>query len=192
MQKILYTCAGILLVTAALYGQTDSTNQVYSLFTDQKSLNVGDILTIYIMEFSSGANQAATSSENKNDVGLDAKGTGSLSSFPTMGLDFGKSKGFDGKGSTMQKGNLTAKVSALITERVNANILRIEGKREVNVNGDKQTITLSGLVRVQDVSANNIVYSYNIADAQINYKGKGTASGAKKPWWPLRLFGWII
>ncbi len=183
----------ILCQEGMLLAQSDSSRQVLSLFTDQKSLNIGDIVTIYVMEFSSAANQASTSSKNENDVGFTTKGAGKLAnSLPQMGLAFNKSKEFDGKGSTMQKGNLTAKVSALITEQVSPTILRIEGTREIDVNGDRQMISISGLVRTQDVTANNVVYSYNIANAKISYKGKGTASGSKKPWWLLRLFGWIL
>lgn len=173
--------------------QTDSTTRHISLFTDEKSLNIGDIVTVYIMEFSSGSNQATVTSKKKNGVGFEGAGGGDFaSSFPSMGFEFAKTKDLDGKGSTIQQGNLTGKISAVITEAVSPTVLKIEGQREVEVNGDKQTIKLSGLVRTQDINSSNIVYSYNIANAKISYKGKGPASGGKNHWWIFRLFGWIL
>lgn len=166
--------------------------EIFSLFTDHKSLNVGDIVTVHIMEFSSGSNEASTSTQKKDGVGLNTSGSGMFSFLPGAGMDIDKETEFKGKGSTSQKANLRAKMSAQITERLPNNNLKIEGSREVNVNGDRQMLILRGIVRPQDIAANNIIYSYNIADAKIEYKGKGTVHNGQRPGWFFRAINWIF
>ncbi len=176
-----------------IHAQPDSSEYNLSLFTDQKSLKVGDIITVYIMEFSSGSNQAGTSMKRKGDQGLDLSGSGALAtSLPEYGFSFGKKSDFTGKASTQQKANLTAKISVRILEKISDEVLRIEGKREVNMNGDKQTIILKGIVRTQDVTSGNIVYSYNIADAKISYKGKGAVNQGQKAGLIFRILNWFL
>ena len=62
----------------------------------------------------------------------------------------------------------------------------------MDVNGDKQTMILTGTIRPQDITADNIVYSYYIADAQISYKGKGPVNQGQRPGWLFRIINWIF
>jgi flagellar L-ring protein FlgH len=182
----------LLGVPVISFSQVDSTRQVFSLFTDQKAVNVGDIITIYIMEYSSGSNQAETTIKNKDNRNLAIAGSGALSSVPNIGLLMGGQGQFGGEGGTTQRGNLQAKITARIVERLSDNTLKIQGKREVNVNKDKQVIQLTGLIRPQDVMANNIIYSYNIAEAKISYQGKGAVNRGQRPGCLFRIFNWFF
>ena len=177
----------------SVHGQSDTTSQYFSLFTDHKSLQVDDIVTIYIMEFSSGSNQASTKTRKKGTVGLDLAGSGSMAGvIPSMGGSLSRANEFDGQGSVSQKANLQAKISARIVERLPNSNLMIKGKREVNVNGDKQIIELSGIVRPQDINSGNVIYSYNISDAKISYKGKGPLNQGQKHGWIYRIIHWFF
>lgn len=190
---LLIVFSGCLLVSSVLIAQVDSSGAYFSLFSDHKSTSVGDIVTVHIMEFSSGSNQAATTTKKKDKVGFDVVGSGLLADYvPSLGAGGSKQAEFSGQGSTSQKANLRAKISARIVEKISENMLKIEGKRIVNVNGDQQTIILTGLVRTQDITANNIIYSYNIADAKISYKGKGVVNQGQRPGWIFRVINWIF
>lgn len=183
----------IVLLPSWLLGQTDSTRYTFSLFTDHKSADVGDIITVYIMEFSSGSNQASTTIKNKDQREFELAGDGSMAAaLPGMGLGFGKKGQFDGIGKTSQNANLKAKMTARIVERMPDNTLKIEGNREVMMNKDKQVMKLSGFIRQQDVTANNIVYSYNIADAKIHYYGKGAINKGQRPGCIFRVINWFF
>jgi len=190
---------GILIIARLLclgqaLGQVETnTNTTLSLFADHKSSQVGEIITVYIMEFSSGSNQAGTSTSRKSEQGFDGSGSGSLAKYaPAFGAALGKNSDFDGLGSTHQKANLQAKMSVQITEILENGNYKIEGRREVDVNGDKQTMILTGTIRPQDITADNIVYSYYIADAQISYKGKGPVNQGQRPGWLFRIINWIL
>ncbi len=67
----------------------------------------------------------------------------------------------------------------------------IKGNREITVNREKQKIFLVGLVRPEDVSAQNVVLSTAIADAKISVTGKGVVSEEQTPGFGSRMYEWL-
>lgn len=61
--------------------------------------------------------------------------------------------------------------------------LRVAAKKFLTINGEQQYILLTGIIRPEDISSSNVVYSKNIADAQIEYNGKGILSRSQKTGW---------
>ncbi|MFW6255147.1 MAG: flagellar basal body L-ring protein FlgH, partial [Chitinivibrionales bacterium] len=90
------------------------------------------------------------------------------------------------------EGNLAARVSARVTQVLDNGNLMIEGSKVVEINNEKEIIKVSGVVRPEDIGSNNIVYSYNVADAQINYSGKGTVHEGSRPGLLSRFLNWIF
>ncbi|GBD94236.1 flagellar L-ring protein precursor [bacterium BMS3Abin05] len=167
--------------------------QAQSLFADYKAHGVGDIVTIYIVEFSTASNSASSKTDNSNKAGLQSGGgSGALKFLPLFGADLSYGNSFDGKGETSQRGQLKAKLSAKIVEESPNGTLKIQGKKIVQINGDKQITVLTGWIRPEDISTDNIVYSYAIADAQISYQGKGVVNAAQKPGWITKLINWVF
>ena len=68
----------------------------------------------------------------------------------------------------------------------NGNLI-IQGNREVRVNHENQIITLTGMVRPRDISADNVIMSTYIADARISYSGSGIVNDKQRPGWLVRL-----
>ena len=164
-----------------------------SLFSDYKAFQVGDIITIYIVEVSTGSNETKNGTKKETTISLQSDGgTGALNFIPLFGAKVGKSTTFDGKGGTSSKGVLKAKMSARIVQvQPNGNLV-IRGTREVQVNSEKQLIEISGVVRPEDITTDNIVYSYSIADAKITYRGKGTITNGSKPSIVTRILNWVF
>ncbi len=166
-----------------------------SLFSDHKSHRVGDILTVLIVESASASKQAATS--NKKEFNLSSGGTGeesSLNFIPLFGLKTNTSsrQEYSGDGSTSRKGDLKATIPVRVVDVSPNGDLAVEGTREVGVNGELETIVLSGIVRPQDITVDNTVFSFNIADARIHYEGKGTVNSGQRPGILIRLINWIF
>ena len=179
MRKLLF---GILMLIMCginmAHGQ--SSKRPNSLFCDFKAHSIGDIITIYIMEISSGSNSMSNSTKSENNLGISAGGTGSLGFLSPLGFSSRYGNEYKGKGSISQNGQLRGKLSAMIVEVARNGALKIKGAREVEINGDRQTTILTGWVRPEDVSSDNVVMSHHIANAEIRYKGKGVASSATK------------
>jgi flagellar L-ring protein precursor FlgH len=163
-----------------------------SIFSDYKAHRVGDLITIHIIEFANGANETSTNTDKQTSAGAKGEGSGALDFIPLFGFNTSNETAFKGDGQTSRRGTLTAKMSAVIKAVDQNGNLRIEGSREVEVNNEKQLTTLSGLVRPEDITAGNIVFSYNIAEARITYKGKGTLNAANKAGFLSRIFNFIF
>ena len=163
-----------------------------SLFADHKSRQVGDILTVMIMDNAQASNEAKTSTGTSSKLGGTASATGALDFLPALGVDGSMSNTYSGSGKTERKGTLRATLAARITEVMpNGNFL-IEGSKAVEVNGEKQITSLNGLIRPQDILDNNAVYSNNIANLQITYTGDGVNSDAEEPGMITRFVNWLF
>lgn len=166
------------------------------MFINAKARRVGDIVTIKIVETSSASNQASTDTKRESsvDVGLNSlfnleHSLGSESAFfnpfGPVGSTYGSE--FGGSGKTARSGALTAYITARIIQLLPNGNLIIEGNREVRVNNENQVITLTGMVRSRDVSADNVIQSTYIADAKISYSGSGIANDQQRPGWLVRI-----
>jgi len=163
-----------------------------TLFSDLRAHAVGDIVTIEIVEVAQASNEMSTQTQKSQENNIDASGSGPLDFIPLTGLKSEINNDYSGKGKTTSKGNLKAKMTARIVEVLpNGNFL-IEGSRVVDVNGDKQMTILTGVIRPEDITPQNTVYSYNIAEAQISYKGRGPANSGARPGILARIINWLF
>ncbi|MDY6949939.1 MAG: flagellar basal body L-ring protein FlgH [Thermodesulfobacteriota bacterium] len=170
------------------------------LFVNPKARHVGDIVTIKVAESSKASNKADTSTGRKSSIaagldnffGLEKDYPSShpfFNAFGDMKGDF--ESGFDGKGATSRSGDLTAYITARVTEVLPNGNLRIQGSKEVTVNNERQFITLSGIVRPRDISPNNVVLSTYICDASIAYSGMGIIDERQRPGWMTRMMNTV-
>ncbi|HUI09980.1 MAG TPA: flagellar basal body L-ring protein FlgH [Bacteroidota bacterium] len=190
-------CALVLLAFLACAGaeaQDMRQNVMKSLFADQKAAHAGDAITIIVVETNSASNDAATTSSRASNFSLSGSGStaSSTTANPGVSLGLGTSNGFQGQGSTSTKGSVQAKLSARVDSALANGNLMISGKRVITINGEKQTITISGVVRPSDIQPDNTLYSYNIADAQIVFEGDGIVSRAQGPGWITKLLHWLL
>lgn len=169
------------------------------LYEDLRAMRVGDLITVKIVEKHKGSKMADTKAERDSSMegGIEGPSIGLPGLVVKKALSEGltvsgstKSK-FDGKGATNREDTLTGTMSAIVTEVLPNGDLRIEGRREVTVNSEKQVMKLSGIVRRVDVDTKNTVQSTAIADARIEYSGLGVVDDVQRPGWLVRVLAWI-
>jgi flagellar L-ring protein precursor FlgH len=164
-----------------------------SMYADVRAHNVGDILTVAIIERASASNsdrrsaRRTTTFDNKS-----AAGTGALSSIPEFGMSASLGRDHEGTGQQSREGRLTARLAVTVTEVKPNGDLVVSGQHEVTVNSEKETLQLTGTVRPTDIGAGNVVYSTDIADAKISYKGKGELTKGTRPGMIAWLFSWLF
>lgn len=142
-----------------------------SLYTDVKAHNVGDVLTITVEENASASSTAETKSSKTENEAF-GPGTGQiLGSIGAFGL--GETGSSDGAGSTNRSDTLTTQIAVTVKEVLPNGNLKVEGERKVTMNTETETQTFTGVVRPDDITAENTVPSPLVADAQIKYSGKG-------------------
>ncbi|MEO5340172.1 MAG: flagellar basal body L-ring protein FlgH [Magnetococcus sp. MYC-9] len=176
-------------------GSIWQTSDRNTLFLDNKARNVGDIVTVKIVETSNAKKEAKTdlTRNGNNSFGL----TGVLSpggilgaKLPAAGVSGGVTNGntFSGEGKTERKSDLKAIVSCVVTEILTNGNLRVEGRQDITVNNENQFILLSGVIRPEDITPDNAVNSTQMADARIEYSGEGDANDQQRGSWISRIF----
>lgn len=167
-----------------------------SMVVDRRAHNVGDILTILIQESNTATkdHSTKTSKSSSLDASLEAfLYSPQASSFLTKNgkLPAFKMSGkhdFDGGGKISNSEQITARLAVKVVDVLPNGNLVIEGKRTTSFAGETQDAVLRGVVRSEDITANNSIYSYNIADASIKYLSKGTVSDAQRKGWFTRIW----
>ncbi len=167
-----------------------------SLFGDLKARQLGDILTVAIFEQASASREATTETgrSSSNEAGITnflgfetdlAKLNGVLD--PSSLISTNYKNDFKGSGSTSRKENLVATLSTRVVEVFPNGNLRIEGGKTVTVNHEEQIIVLTGIVRPNDISSQNVIDSKYVLDAKIAYTGKGVISDKQRPGWMTHI-----
>jgi flagellar L-ring protein precursor FlgH len=70
--------------------------------------------------------------------------------------------------------------------------LLVQGVREIDINGDRQMIVLTGVVRPADVGAGNVITSTAIGQMRIRYFGRGLIKDNLSPGWLVRVLNKIF
>jgi flagellar L-ring protein precursor FlgH len=160
------------------------------LFADRKAVKEGDVLTVLIYESTTASSRADTKT-SKSDSASTKPGVGPLLSLLPEWSVSGKT-GSQASGSTTRSGTLVGKISVVVKEVLPNGNLKVEGTRTVGVNGEKEKIVLTGIVRPEDVSAENTVPSTAIAQAEIHYEGKGPVGNKQREGLLTKLLKWLF
>ena len=167
------------------------------MFEDRRASRIGDIVVVQIVEQHKGSKKANTKADREASVSAGVGGgLFGLSSLTQkfaqyFNVDGSTSNTFEGDGSTSREDTLTGTIAAKVVEVLPNGDLRIQGKRDVTVNSEKQTMTIKGIVRRIDLDTQNTVLSSSVADAQIAYTGLGVVDDVQRPGWATRIFNWI-
>jgi flagellar L-ring protein precursor FlgH len=167
-----------------------------AITSDRKAAGVGDILTVVVQESASNQSSQRTTTDSGANVNagveqwlfpLSASNMGTHNG-ALPGIKLGGTNDFTGGGQTSASQNLNARAAVLVTAVLPNGNLVIEGARRVTYDGETQHVILHGVVRAEDVSSANVVFSSNIADARVEFINEGTLTGAKKKGWLTKLY----
>jgi len=183
----------------SLFGNSDN------LFSDTKAKKVNDIVTVVITENISQSSKASKKlSETNNDNGgsFDMSVSGSLNwrgsqknlqktgiglNMPSMNSN----RSFQGSGTQQRDENFKTTITARIVKILKNGNYYIYGTREIYIDGQKQIIQISGVIRPEDIDANNEINSKYIADAKIKYSTQGSIREYTTPNWFERIWSKI-
>ena len=87
---------------------------------------------------------------------------------------------------------MNATVTTRVSEVLPNGDLVLEGVREVVVNGDRQMVLLTGIVRQEDIGPNNVVLSPAIGQLRIQYFGEGLMKDSLEPGWLTKILNKIF
>jgi flagellar L-ring protein precursor FlgH len=170
-----------------------------ALYPDRRASRVGDIVTVRIVEDPEAELNANTKTSRSSSVEGKFKFLGYMKALADKNKRLAQDPGnddlikanlgmdFDGKGSSDRDGHIKAYVPAMVVKRIPNGNLYITGKRQIRVNNETQYITLSGIIRQDDISQSNEISSTYVADAKITYSGAGPLADKQMPGWLGRI-----
>ncbi|MEZ4365272.1 MAG: flagellar basal body L-ring protein FlgH [Kofleriaceae bacterium] len=106
-------------------------------------------------------------------------------------LTTSSSSRFAGAGSTERNGRVSATLAVRIARVLGNGDLFVEGTKVVMVGAEEQHLYISGVVRRVDVAPDNTVLSSKIADAEIEYSGRGDVSDTQRRGWLSRIIAFL-
>lgn len=180
----------------SIFGQGDNL-----LFSDRRAMQLNDLVTVIINQTAQASSTAnknlnETSNSNLSGPGITFGGpsnsigrlTGKLNNLTGFGITTGNNTStYQGAGSQNRQETFSTTIAARIIKVMQNGNYFIEGSREVLINGEKQIIHLSGVVRPTDIARNNTIESQYIADAKIMYDTQGELKKNTEKGWGTKL-----
>jgi flagellar L-ring protein precursor FlgH len=163
---------------------------------DTRAGRVGDLVVIRIDE---SANASGAASTNLKRDGEGSTGAAAMigllpalkRAYPNMDteklVEFATKNGFTGEGDTSRKGQLNGRIAVRIAREMPNGDLFLEGTKVVLINNEEYHLYVSGLVRPTDINPDNSVQSTRIADAQIEFTGRGDIADQQRKGWLVRF-----
>lgn len=167
-----------------------------SMFADKRARNVGDLVTVVISENTSSSKQNSTKTAKQSAIDAAINSflfSPQASGFLTKGgkmpaVNLAGKTSFEGGGQINNTEQITARCSVQVIDTLPNGNLVIEGTKKTQISGETTDAFLRGIVRSEDVTAANTVFSYQIMDATIQYKSKGVVSDSQRKGWFMRLW----
>lgn len=148
-------------------------------FRDLRASQLDDLITILVSDRASAVAKGGTNTARKSSAkaGVQAlagplKAAGALQNLAGATND----QQLQGQGTTSRDSTLTTTLSARVTHVLPNGNLVVEGLKEVGVNSEKQTVSVRGILRPQDLSSSNTIASDRLASLEIRVNGKGVVN----------------
>ena len=158
------------------------------LFEDFRARRVGDVLTVTLSESTSAAKSSDTAIDQETSNNIENPIIGGALGSQNLEFDLGSSNAFSGAASSNQSNSLNGEITVTVAEVLPNGNLYIQGEKWIKINQGDEYIRLRGVVRPEDISADNLVLSTRIADARISYSGTGAPAEANTMGWVSRFF----
>jgi flagellar L-ring protein precursor FlgH len=169
----------------------------HAFFTDPRAAQVGDVITVVVnMADSAVLNNGTTATRTASQVvGVpDFLGAQSaLSHMLPSGADLTKLIATNTAGAHVGVGNITRneavtlRVAAVVTQVLPNGNLALVGSQEFRVNSELRDLVVSGIVRPQDINADNTVLHDRMAEARISYGGRGELTDVQTARWGQQI-----
>ncbi len=173
-------------------------NGAKAFFKDTRAKDVGDVLTIRLAlkDSASLENSTTRDRDDGESVGVDAilGFETKLSKFLPEAvnneelLKFATQHATEGDGKIDRSEEIELTFAAVVTQVLPNGLLAIMGRQEVRVNYEMRELRFTGIVRPQDIEADNSVPHERIAEMRVAYGGRGMLSDLQQPRWGTQVW----
>ena len=165
-----------------------------SFFHDPRATHVGDVITVNVSVADAAklSNSTTNSRTNSDDANI-TNFFGLENALPTgvnpgSLVKMGSDNSNVGAGSINRSESINMTMAALVAQVLPNGNMVISGHQQVLVNNEMRDMQISGIVRTEDITADNTVDLAQIAEARVSYGGNGTVSDVQQPRYGSQLF----
>src|SRR5579871_504758 len=161
-----------------------------TFFNDQRAGRVGDILTVLVNIADSAKTQNTTNTALTTSNAMGVPNFFGLESSigkvlpgaydPAKMITTNTADTSQGAGGVNRSEAINLTIAAVVTQVLPNGNMVIQGSQEVKTNNEVRQLTVAGIVRPEDISSSNTILSSQIAEARINYGGRGDVSAVQK------------
>jgi flagellar L-ring protein precursor FlgH len=166
-----------------------------NLFSDERAFREQDLVVVRVEEMADAKRSSDTSLTRDTEIkaALQAflQAAGTTTPALDVSTDATSGRTFKADGKTARSERLTATVPAMVKKVLPNGNLFIEGHRVVLVNSEEQHFYISGVIRPIDITQDNSVRSSYVADAEIEFTGRGVLTDNQQPGLLARFWHWI-
>lgn len=167
-----------------------------SLFADFRARAVGDVVVVEVDESPRATGDARTELEREQQLQMGMPNFFGLTAAlqraypaidPSNLVELMSQSSFRGDGDTERGSRVRGSIAVRVRRVMPNGDLFVEGTKVLLVNEEELHIYLSGIVRPQDILEDNSVSSSRIADAQVEFTGRGSLTDNQRQGWLARL-----
>lgn len=181
----------VAMANPAPTGSLYSASTYRPMFEDNRARFVGDILTIQISESIDATQSNSMSASRSDSTAVDVPVISNffnLGTTPSLSVSASGDKSFDGSGTTAANNTLVGTLTVSVTDVLPNGYLRVIGEKQIGTNREVSYLKFYGVVNPVDIRVGNTVSSSKVADARIEYRGKGAIDSAVAMGWLSRFF----
>ncbi len=163
------------------------------LLEDQKARRVGDILLVNLTESTRASKKADTNLKKDDSVSIPnptlfGRVPSIFSGDYSLAQTLTPKRAFQGKTDSKQSNNLSGDITVTVVQVYQNGYMLVRGEKWITLNQGREYIRLTGIVRPQDITAENSISSTRIGNAKIEYSGTGALANANNQGWLSRFF----
>jgi flagellar L-ring protein FlgH len=170
--------------------QLSMTGAYRPLFEDRRARAVGDTLTVLLNETTSASKKSGSTAKRKNGAEiagtLSNVGPGSNNYSNKGAVGVGGDVQHDGSGTSTASNNFNGFITVTVIEVLANGNMVVAGEKQLAVGFEEEFIRFGGIVNPNNL-VNNTVSSLQVADARIEYRGKGVTDDVREPGWLTRV-----
>lgn len=193
----------VTLPMPAAYEKPTNANSLWrpgsrAFFKDQRARRMGDIVTI-VIDIDDRARLDNTTERRRAN--------GETAAIPAFGgleqslvdllpdganaaqlVDLSSDSTTRGEGSVDRREDVELTIAAIVTQVLPNGNLVVAGKQEVRVNYEVRELTVTGIIRPEDISNANRINHTQIAEARISYGGRGQLTDVQQARYGQQLY----
>lgn len=172
------------------------TSPLLDLASDVHARNIGDLVTIVVLDQASATSQGVTTQQRTSSANASISslfGAKSAHNALNQLANLNGQQQLNGQGTTSRQTTVSTTVSARVLRVLPNGDLIVEGTKLISINSEYQTVSLRGIVRTVDLGQANSVSSNQVEDLEVRINGRGVVNDAiRRPNFLYRLFLGIL